>query len=152
MERPMEQVRHSVVALNSLTAWTVDTKSDDGFNCRKILSFDYVEEGFVIFCGITHAPQVCTAGNRTSVSNLTAHFRVENGLVQSDHRPSLISIGILNFSAALKQVVADELRRDDDLCPPRDTLGNGDDLLLLRGTGACTLLLHKHLESRHIDG
>ena len=147
MERPVEDMRDRVVALDGVAASLVDGDLDRRAGFRGVFAIEEVEPGLAGLLGIGDVPLAAAEGDDRGVADLTAHLGVAGGLVEDDGR-AVLDLGDLgDLRLRGEGVVADESRRVVGA-----DVGKGDDLLLLRGAGAVALLFHQLLETGAVDG
>ena len=148
MQRPVQDVRDGVVALDGVTARRIDDELHGGIDGRGFVAAEEVEPGVADFGGGGDGEGVRAEDDLARVADLAAHFGVAGGDIEHDGGLVLHLDDFEDFHVGFEVVVTDELGRR-----LRFDLGDGDDLFVLFAcfTGHLFLALHELVEAIHID-
>ena len=147
MERPVQDVRDRMVALDGVAAGLVDGDLDRRAGLGGVFTIEEVEPSLAGLLGVGDVPLAAAEGDDCGVADLAAHLGVAGGLIEDDGG-AVLDLGDLgDLGLRGEGVVTDESGRVIGT-----DVGKGDDLLLLRGAGAVALLFHQLLETGAVDG
>ena len=147
MQRPVENVRNRMVALDGVAAGLVDRDFDDCTGFGGIVALDEVEPGLARLLSIGDAPRAAAERDDGGVADLTAHLGVTGRLLEDDG-VAFLNLGDLgDFGLRAQGVVAGEGRGVIGA-----DVGEGNDFLLLGGPGPGPLFFHQLLEASDVDG
>ena len=147
MERPVQDVRDRVVALDGIAAGLVDGDLDCRAGLRGVFAVEEMEPGLAGLLGVGDVPLAAAEGDDGGIADLAAHLGVAGGLIKDDGG-AVLDLGDLgDLGLRAEGVVADESRR-----VVGTDVGKGDDLLLLRRARAVALFFHQLLETGAVDG
>ena len=149
MQRPMQDVRDGVMALNGVTTCGIDGHANLRANGGCFVTVDEVQPGVADFRRTGDGEGVRADDDLAAVADLAAHFGVANAGVEHHRRLVLHRNDFEHFGVGFKRVVTDELG---------GVLGfdfaDGDDLfVLLTGfTSALFLLVHELVKTCGVNG
>ena len=142
MQRPVEEVRHGVVALDRLSACGVDGNLDFVTDIGGVGGIKQVEPGVAGLLGVRNPPKLSTPGDLGCVSDLAAHLSIAGSAVENHCGAVFDCQHLENAGRVCEEVVARENRGLGGF-----DFRKGDDLFLLGRTGARALGFHEGVES-----
>ena len=147
MERPVQDVRDRMVALDGVAAGLVDGDLNRCAGLGGVFAIEEVEPSLPGLLGVGDVPLAAAEGDDRGVADLAAHLGVAGGLIEDDGG-AVLDLGDLgDFGLRGEGVVTDKSSRVVGA-----DVGERDDFLLLRRAGPVTLLFHQLLETGAVDG
>ena len=139
-------MRHGVMPLDRASSRRLKAQSDVLSDCGRIASFEDMDPGVASFARLSDSPTLPIRRHLARVAHLSAHLRIQHGVVQNDRGPPLRRCDFLHIRTGVVQIVAEKVGRRSIVA-----LGEFDGCLLLRTARPRTLLLHQFLEADRID-
>ena len=149
MQRPMQNVRDGVVALDGVTTRGIDDEAHGGVHGGCFFAFEEVQPGVADLGGGADREGVCAEDQLTRITDLATHFGVAGGDIEHDGVLVLHRDDFQHAHIGFERVVADELGRSLGF-----DLADGDNLLVFLASfaGALLLLFHELLEASGVHG